>query len=643
METAVKTVREILQHRHQWIVPVYQRHYEWESAKEAQIPKLWETMEEKALERLSESTGDRKEIPHYFGAIICEDVKKENSGVGFEEKIEYDYLVDGQQRITSFQIALIAIREVAKLYKVADIVDEANEHIFNREVSGSNSASEENFKLRPSKMDRPLFEAIACKGFDRFTQDHSDRFHPKTQKPINEAEKLIWAYWMLCDEIKQMVEQKIGDEGRNPKEVLNALLKGFLDGFKVVIIRLDEEDDAQEIFESLNGKGKPLSRFDLVRNNIFLRARKEGGSDWESVLEREWEYFEDKFWDQKVRRGRLGGPRAEHLIAHVVVAETARQVGVDKIATEYSRHVEDKGYGSVDKEVKALKRYAGTYRNLEEYKDDFMEDNRVTEIAKVFDSWDTTTFHPLVLWVCYYIEDEKVQKEIFDLIESFLVRRQICGLTERNYNNLVPSMIGKMMREGGGAVSDPAYALREYITNAKSNTSKMPQDKEVSEAFERNQTAMNRRVRYILVKLEYAKRSHLSERERLDDSNLTLEHIMPKAWAKEWPLPNGAQAPTEDIYDSKYQDLDTDIRQMIQRRSVAVSTYGNFTLLTNRLNPTVSNKGWKEKKQDIDKHSRLILNQEIVKNDVWDEEVIAKRAQELAQIAIDIWKFTPTS
>ena len=646
MDTDDLTIRKILGHRHQWIVPVYQRHYEWESKKEAQIPKLWETMEEKTQEHLGEGASNRKEIPYYFGAIICESAKKENSGARFgEDKIEYDYLVDGQQRITSFQIALIAIREVAKLYRASDTVDEANNYIFNSKISNGHPSSEDDFKLRPSKMDRSLFEEIARKGFESFITDHSDRFHPNTHKPIDKAENLIKAYWTLYQEIKKMVEQQGKDEERNPKEVLAALLKGFLDGFKVVVIRLDEEDDAQEIFASLNGLGKKLSLFDLVRNDVFLRARKKDGNDWESLLEQEWDYLEKDYWYQSARRGRKTSSRAEDLIAHVVVAETARQIPVSKIATEYRRYAESRGYASVSEEVKVLKKHAGNYRNLEEYKDDYMEANPVTRLAKVFDSWDITTFHPLVLWVCYNIESEEMQKEIFDLIEAFIIRREICGLTERNYNKLVPSMIGKMS-EGGVSVGDPVYALREYITNIKSNTSKMPEDNEVLDAFHRNPTSdstSNRRVRHILVKLEYAKRDDYSETQKLDESNLTLEHIMPRAWANEWPLPNRKHAIVEDIYDIRNEGLDTETRDMIRKRSEVIYTYGNLTLLTDRLNPSVSNKEWKEKRKIIKEKSLLTMNLELAEEEVWNEETIKKRAEELAKIAIGRWKFTPTS
>ena len=645
MKADVRSVRNILEYKRQWVVPVYQRHYEWDSmaprssrvAKDAQILKLWETMEDKARENLD----GRTKIPHYFGAIICAYIIKEDSDVGFAEKIEYDYLVDGQQRITSFQIALIAIREVAKFYEITSVVDEANKHIFNRKVSDTHSTSRDDFKLRPSKKDRSLFEAIALIGFEKFKKDHEEIF----SQPIQEAEKLIQAYYTLYWNIKEMVELQTEEKEHSAEEILSALLEGFLDGFSVVVIRLGKEDDAQEIFTSLNDLGKPLLPFDLVRNDIFLRARKRGVEDWETLHDREWEYFETKFWHEGVRRGRANRLRTEDLIAHVVVAETARQIGISKIATEYKRYAENAGYKSVDEEIKVLEKHAENYRSIEEYTSDHKNEKSVTDLAKVLDILDISIFHPLVLWVCYHVEDGKMQKNIFNLIETFMIRREICGLTDKNYNKLVPSMIGKM-RDYDSSVNDPAYTLREYITSLKGNASKMPRDSEVLEAFQRNPkhySTNSRRVRHILVKLEYAMRKiRFNEIEHLDESNLTLEHIMPQGWAEEWLLPNGKKVESESIFNILNEGLDVETRDMIRTRNEAIYTYGNLTLLTDRLNPDVDNKEWKEKRKAIKKKSRLAMNLEIVEEEVWDEEAIKRRAEELAKLAIDRWKFTPT-
>ena len=95
MEANARLLDTVLRKPCQWVVPVYQRHYEWETKKnEQQILKLWDDLKYKATEKLNR----RSPHPHYFGAIICHGLRNQ----GFFSSIKRLLLVDGQQRITSF-------------------------------------------------------------------------------------------------------------------------------------------------------------------------------------------------------------------------------------------------------------------------------------------------------------------------------------------------------------------------------------------------------------------------------------------------------------------------------------------------------------------------------------------------------------
>ena len=96
--------------------------------------------------------------------------------------------------------------------------------------------------------------------------------------------------------------QERKEEGETPAKILDELLDGFLKGFNVVLIELDPTDDAQEIFASLNGLGKPLSPFDIIRNDVFHRAQK-ANEDSEALFGEKWQQFEQPFWTQQVRQG----------------------------------------------------------------------------------------------------------------------------------------------------------------------------------------------------------------------------------------------------------------------------------------------------------------------------------------------------
>ena len=110
----------VLSDRRQWVVPVYQRHYERETGEDRQLPKLWADLEDEAVDRLE----GRSPFLYYFGAIIFSEPKGQTFGV-----VRKRSLVDGQQRITTFQLVLATIREIARKRQVARLVDVVNAYL----------------------------------------------------------------------------------------------------------------------------------------------------------------------------------------------------------------------------------------------------------------------------------------------------------------------------------------------------------------------------------------------------------------------------------------------------------------------------------------------------------------------------------
>jgi len=105
MEAYPRSLDVVLKERQQWVVPVYQRHYSWKSDDDEQIPNLWSDLRDQTLMILE----GRKPFPHYFGAIIYSQPTKQPFGA-----VTQRHLVDGQQRITTFQLVLVALREAAR-------------------------------------------------------------------------------------------------------------------------------------------------------------------------------------------------------------------------------------------------------------------------------------------------------------------------------------------------------------------------------------------------------------------------------------------------------------------------------------------------------------------------------------------------
>jgi hypothetical protein len=119
---------------------------------------------------------------------------------------------------------------------------------------------------------------------------------------------------------------------------------------------------------------------------------------------------------------------------------------------------------------------------------------------------------------------------------------------------------------------------------------------------------------------------------------LTVEHIMPQSWEAHWPLPDGRIAVTkQNRLFSEDRDALADYRDTV------IHTLGNLTLLTMSLNPSIGNAGYGEKRQEILKHSELALNRYFhdKDRDEWNEDKIAKRADELFTVAVKVWPYPP--
>lgn len=114
MKANPRSLQNILSEKQQWVVPVYQRHYEWETGDEKQIAHLWDDLIEKVEEFLDPT---RTVYPHYFGAVICSEPEVAQFGVTPQR-----FLIDGQQRITTFNLLLAAIRQVARDRNLTSIV-----------------------------------------------------------------------------------------------------------------------------------------------------------------------------------------------------------------------------------------------------------------------------------------------------------------------------------------------------------------------------------------------------------------------------------------------------------------------------------------------------------------------------------------
>src|SRR5262249_15829456 len=126
------------------------------------------------------------------------------------------------------------------------------------------------------------------------------------------------------------------------------------------------------------------------------------------------------------------------------------------------------------------------------------------------------------------------------------------------------------------------------------------------------------RLRFILGTLEEYMRKATEKTEAFAlPSKLEIEHVMPQSWESNWPLPSGE--PLNGRFSEHRREL--------------IHTIGNLTLVTKKLNATLSNAAWSAdtddvpcKRKTIKTHSLMMLSKDIVEQVEWNEDRISDRA-----------------
>lgn len=529
-------------------------------------------------------------------------------------------VVDGQQRLTTFTLALIALRNLASDGPNTHAAELLRSYLINSEGPDVREKIER-YKIYPTLADRAIYFDLIDLGRDAFRAKNPG-WYRKNGAIEAFAPRLVKA----CEFFRAEARDYITTDGVSEQEKLRALCEALLEDFKVIVITLDEqEDDAQVIFETLNTGGKELAAMDLVRNDVFHRALRLG-EDPEALMENRWKTFErDPFWKDLSTRGRIKKPRIDFYLSDMLAAETGNEVLLTELYAYYKRFVADQGFVSVDQELKVLLRYTETFQALLA-----PSGNGALELlGRALATLDVTTAYPLVFVVAASDAADDEKGAMYKLISSYIVRRLVCGLTGKRYNLTFPQVATRLRTEGVSS-STASTAFRELT----SETSRFPDDAEFTRAILERPlyTAIaQRRLQYILAQIEQASRTPFQEPTAIP-AGLTIEHVLPQDWAEHWPLPDGSKA-SADLRSGMSQEQ----LEAIEQRGIIKHTLGNLTLLTHSLNPSVSNSGFSAKREHLRSQSLLRLNQEIAEQTFWNEGAILARGEQLASRAIRLW------
>lgn len=592
-----KTVGQWLLKPYEWRIPVYQRHYAWSPLEEFGPTQLfWEIVEEQADKRLSKKKVD----PHYFGAILVK-----NKTVDLESTQKYD-VVDGQQRLTTINVAIFSIIGIAsQLGYREEVQGSLAKYIFN----DPSQDSQKQPKLVPTNFDRTQFGNLRSGAFD-VSQVYKDDSEQAKKSKVVEA----------CHFFSESFKTFVDKNPTNEMAAINALIDTIVDGFELVLIALNKTDEAQKVFESLNNTARPLTTFDLIRNDIFYRADKAlPGSDERLFNSPEWQQFENVFWEETPGRS----DKTTHVEAYIsrMLMTKRKQVLLlnrNAIFKEYKSFAKDeskKGLGVSD-EIKTISEYVNIYKYLvgtstqNPLMPDFKFGYFMFKICKSMD------FYPAIFTISNCDTSAAEKQRMIYLLESYVIRRTICKLPSADYNKQAPRICEALGNE-------PNYEKLHAFLNGShaSETREFPSDQRVlSACLNSNFYTKNKLKKYIFDSIV----DHTTDEkydEKRDTRGLTIDHIMPQKWRDkdEWiKMRNG------------FEDEDIEIK---------IHTIGNLTPMSMGLNSAKSNHGWdgpKGAKAHLAKCD-LKMTRMLADKDKWDIDDINERNKDLAGMLCKIW------
>lgn len=602
MKPYTRSIIELFDGKRRYLIPLYQRQYAWKTSPQLEL--LWEDIE-RATVRIKT---DRASVsPHFMGAIVISQVKT------FGKEVQAFEIIDGQQRLTTFQLLLTALHDVAAKFE-SSYAEEVSKYLLNSGMMENPFA--ERFKLWPSLMDRRAFVSLV---------DPDAELDKIAQKPGDEdgfVKPAVAAHAFF----RERVEAHVTVDGSFDEHEMDVLFEALKDGLAVVSIELEGGDDPQTIFETLNSRGVDLSAGDLMRNFIFQRAKGMGQKSSSLIVDelyqRHWLPLDRAFWTQSASRGRQTSSRLSWMLTDHLSMHLADIVSIEKLFESYRRWILGvQPFENVSEELNSISATAEVERRL-------FEQSKMDPLGRfgIFaDAFDVSTAMPLVIYLATEASLGDRLPEALQILESYILRRDICGLTTKAYNRLFVSIMDKVRRSEG----DKVEALMETLSSRTAETDRWPTNTEWLQAWlgrEQYKGQRQPRLRYLFEAIEQRKRTKLNEDIEIK-SALSIEHIMPRGWKENWPMV-GMDDLAEDSIDYIIKSADRDRE---------VNRLGNLTLLTQSLNTTVSNGPFSVKMPAVRSHSSLALNRELNGLDAWDEEAIKKRGAALFEVAKQIW------
>ena len=536
--------------KHQYAIPVYQRNYEW--SKE-QCEKLFRDIVE----------AYKKDRTHFCGSVVHALLKEEHN-------IYYHIIIDGQQRLTTIYIMLKALLDLADTDAKREAFEEA---VFNKDKFDTLDVDKASkLKLKPIKTDNNQLMLLMDNKYDE----------------IDKSSGIWHNYELFCNLIKEELET-----GLDVKEIYKGIEKLICAN-----IKLEAEDNAQEIFERINSTGIPLSLADKIRNFVLMTDVEQ-----EKLYEDYWLKIENL-----VRKDQMTSFFLDYL-----------NMKIDGFAKESDAYEIFKGIYKENQYtneaiLQDLLHYAEYYHAFlygnSKYSDkvnsalDSLQKLKQTTVFlflfKVFDDYDAKV-----------INQEELEK-VLQFLLNYSIRRLICEIGSNSLRGLYKTLYSRIFarEENKQCYYDAIVSFFMQLTSKDA----LPDDEMFITALKQNNLyRKNALCKYLLGAIEN------QGKEQLVTDNLTIEHIMPqnKNLSTAW----------QNMLGEDWQNV----------RDTYLHTLGNLTLTG--YNSELGDKAFEEKKELLATvHTKVVILYEDVKDcDVWNEAAIKNRANNLASMVVALF------
>lgn len=534
-----------------FFIPPYQRNYEWTNEQcEVFLSDVIKTAESNRLGKIAS---------HFFGTVTY---FQEQTSLTEPDKA---ILIDGQQRITTTMLFLAAVRDVIDDEELKKAID--NDYLKNEK---NNSETEYKIKLKQVETDWEVYKHIVLK---------EDISQEEEKAPVYKN------YAYFTSELIKMKENNI-DPG--------SLVNNGVQNFEIVTLELfpkqNSWENPQEIFESMNSIGKPLSLADLVRNylllgldsqtqdryyhNYWLKIEKALSGTVSSFIRDYMQCVECKSFKQATEtnykelysnfKNCFIGMDSEELLQDLASCSEIYAYITKGIST---------GVAAIDREISDLK---------------------VVSISTAF----SFIMKILILWKENKITAGDTVK-MLDALRIYTIRRRLImqGSSENKNFPLFTNKLDDVI-----SAEDKRVAMFKLLSSSD-NSMRLPNDLEMTRELEVMNFYNSKYCKFLLALIE---ENITKSRPDLADKCLQVEHIMPQTLSDEWKLSLGIE---HDRIHTEY-----------------VNTIGNLTLI--RHNQELSNDTFEEKKDVYENKAGLqIAREHIVNCKVWDEDAIKNRAK----------------